>query len=205
MLNQILRAATKKSQVGTRWLSSGTQKFLVVNAVGLDRPGIVSDLTNVVVKAGGNVGESRALTLGDHFSLMMLVSIPESKDSEVKESFSGIKDLHTNTFDTSDPKATIIASPEIGYEGRITLTGANHPGIVHSVTSLLAKHMLSVSNLSTSEDDEAAPFGGTTLFTMNCTVSASNLSNKNFDVELLEKEIENLANDLNCDIDLEHD
>lgn len=76
--------------------------------------GIVSDLTNVVVKAGGNVGESRALTLGDHFSLMMLVSIPESKDSEVKESFSGIKDLHTNTFDTSDPKATIIASPEIG-------------------------------------------------------------------------------------------
>lgn len=57
---------------------------LVINAVGKDRVGIVSDITGLVIEAGGNVGESQAAKLGSHFSLMMLVEVPSSNLDSLK-------------------------------------------------------------------------------------------------------------------------
>ena len=52
---------------------------MIINAVGTDRLGIVSDMTKYVTDVGGNVGESQAAKLGNYFSLMMLVQIPQDK------------------------------------------------------------------------------------------------------------------------------
>ena len=84
-----------------------------MNAVGLDRPGIVSDLTKFVTDASGNVGESRALQLGDHFTLMMLCSVPGSNEEKLRRAFDNAKDLHVTTFKTRDPK-TIGVAQKVG-------------------------------------------------------------------------------------------
>ena len=39
-----------------------------ISPVGADRPGIVADVTSIVVDMGGNIGESRSQSLGGHFS-----------------------------------------------------------------------------------------------------------------------------------------
>jgi len=90
------------------------------------------------------------------------------------------------------------ASPD---SGEFTLSGADNPGIVHKVTSILAKHDLSIDEMETS--DEEAPFGGTLLFNMTGTVSAMHPLASGFNVEKIRDELINLGESLNCDIDLE--
>lgn len=175
------------------------KKFLVINAVGLDRPGIVSEMSEMITNVGGNVGESRALRLGDHFSMMMLADVPEHESTKVKESLAGLNGIFTTTFDTSDPKESEL-SPKIGYKGTLTLTGADHPGILYKVAAVLSEHRLNIYDLETK--DEPAPFGGSTLFHMKCTVAAYEPIAESFDIAVVEKQLENVAESLNCDIAL---
>jgi len=171
-----------------------------VNAVGLDRPGIVSDLTKFVTDASGNVGESRALKLGDHFTLMMLCSVPGSNEEKLRRAFDNAKDLHVTTFKTRDPK-TIEVAQKVGYEGYFKLSGADNPGIAFKVTSLLAKHGLNISHLKTT--DEEAPFGGTTLFLMEGIVNVPEALSAGFNIDKIRSELVELGDSLNCDVSLE--
>lgn len=108
----------------------------VVNAVGSDRPGIVSDLTEIVVNAGGNVGESIASRLGSYFGLMMLVSVPKGKSTNLQSALKSMSNMSTTCYSTSNPNEMEI-TPRIGYKGQFTLTGADNPGIVFKVTKIL--------------------------------------------------------------------
>jgi glycine cleavage system regulatory protein len=75
---------------------------LIINAVGSDRLGIVSDMTECVTDVGGNVGESQAARLGSNFSLMMLVSIPDEKVDDLVERLKSMTDMN----------ATVYAAPQ---------------------------------------------------------------------------------------------
>ena len=47
--------------------------------------------------------------------------------------------------------------------GHFKLSGADNPGIVHKLTSVLVRNSLTIGNMKTSNME--APFGGTELFT----------------------------------------
>ncbi len=115
-----------------RCFSTIEPKFLVINAVGLDRPGIVSDITKLVVDQGGNVGESQASRLGSHFGLMMLVEIPNEKSEALQNAVKEMKDMNTTCYDTGDPN-TVQVTPENGYTGEFILRGADNLGKVKSI------------------------------------------------------------------------
>ena len=85
--------------------------------------------------------------------------------------------------------------------GKILLEGADNPGIVHTMTSALAKHGLSIDKMHT--DQEIAPQGGTVLFRMNGTVSAAAPLAAGFDVEKIRADLESIGDSLNCDVSLE--
>lgn len=107
-----------KSPITFRCLTGASaqrKKFLVINSVGIDRTGIVSDLTRVIIDAGGNVGESRAVKLGHHFSMMLLASVPESECHAVKRRLNQMKELHITALETTDPSEFEFA-PKIGCE-----------------------------------------------------------------------------------------
>jgi glycine cleavage system regulatory protein len=82
-----------------RFLSS---KNLIINAVGSDRTGIVSDMTKHVIDVGGNVGESKAARLGKYFSVMMVVSVPEEQVSKLNDQLDTMDDLNATVFETFD-------------------------------------------------------------------------------------------------------
>lgn len=47
--------------------------------------------------------------------------------------------------------------------GQFKLSGADNPGIVHKLTTVLARNSLTIGSMKTSHEE--APFGGTELFT----------------------------------------
>ena len=91
-----------------------TNKGLIINAVGTDRLGIVSDMTKYVTDVGGNVGESQAAKLGSHFSLMMVVSVPEENTQKLMDQLETMTDLNASVFEANVDSKESLASPTIG-------------------------------------------------------------------------------------------
>jgi glycine cleavage system transcriptional repressor len=193
----------KRASQNVRFFSATDQEYLVVNAVGPDRPGIVSDLTKLVVNQGGNVGESIASRLGAHFGLMMLISVPKSKSMELQDAVKGMADMSTTCYTTTNPDAVEV-KPRVGYKGFFYLSGADNPGIVHKVTNILAKHRLNIDELKTFEDD-SVPYGGMTLFQMSGTCTSPAPLANGFSPAAIRDELESLGDSMNCEITLKDD
>jgi glycine cleavage system regulatory protein len=156
-------------------------------------------VTKYVVDHGGNVGESQAAKLGHYFSLMMLCTVPSHELDSFQRSLTQLQGVNATAFSAVTPSTAVKAA--IGYAGSVILEGANQPGIVYQVTSLLASNGLSIDKLSTGQD--IAPHGGTTLFHMHCIATAQEPLAKDFDVEKIRSQLDTLAERLNCDIELE--
>src|SRR3984957_16133181 len=54
--------------------SMGTERHLVLSALGPDRPGPVAEVTHYVTERGGNIEDSRMAVFGAEFGVMLLVS-----------------------------------------------------------------------------------------------------------------------------------
>ena len=92
----------------------------------------------------------------------------------------------------------IFLFPDSGF---FIVEGADHPGIVHQITTSLAKHGLSIDKLHT--DQEIAPHGGSVLFRMKGLATASAPLAQNFDAQKVQQELAELGDSLNCDVTME--
>ena len=140
---------------------------LLVTAAGEDRPGIVARLTEVFVKHGANLEESRMAILGGEFAAIILITLAEEKIAPLKKELQTLADetisVTTKSARPTDPKRFAKYAP---YE--ITLTGADHEGIVHKVSTFLQSHSINIQCLDTAL--VYAPVSGTPLFHMKATV-----------------------------------
>ncbi|NDL65406.1 glycine cleavage system transcriptional repressor [Acerihabitans arboris] len=59
---------------GSTILPQSQQHYLVITALGTDRPGIVNTITRHVSSCGCNIEDSRLAMLGEEFTLIMLLS-----------------------------------------------------------------------------------------------------------------------------------
>lgn len=156
------------------------KKQLLVTAVGADRPGIVARLTEVFVKHGANLEDSRMAILGGEFAAIMLVSVPVDKLDTLDKSLLSLKDetivVTTKQTEAKDPERF---SKHLPYE--LTVTGADHEGIVHAVTRFLSERSINIQAMDT--DVVNAPETAIPLFQMRAiilvpdTVNYSELQN----------------------------
>jgi glycine cleavage system transcriptional repressor len=84
--------------------------------------------------------------------------------------------------------------------GKFMVEGADHPGIVHKVTSILCQNGLSIDKMETS--DEISPHGGTILFKMKGRANALEPLASGFDVSIIKKELAEFGDSMNCDISM---
>ena len=59
---------------GRAILPQPQQHYLVITALGADRPGIVNTITRQVSSCGCNIEDSRLAMLGDEFTFIMFLS-----------------------------------------------------------------------------------------------------------------------------------
>eukprot|EP00542_Grammatophora_oceanica_P003008 CAMPEP_0194066440 /NCGR_PEP_ID=MMETSP0009_2-20130614/86022_1 /TAXON_ID=210454 /ORGANISM="Grammatophora oceanica, Strain CCMP 410" /LENGTH=348 /DNA_ID=CAMNT_0038719393 /DNA_START=97 /DNA_END=1143 /DNA_ORIENTATION=- len=197
------RTHTASKALIARTLSSSkstSTTHLVVNAVGDDRPGIVSEISQHVSKQGGNVGASQAAKLGPYFSLLMMVECPKSSVDDLKEAITTeMKGMNASIFETT-AAAESKPTPAVAYSGRFTVSGADHIGIVHKVTSYLASKGFMIDSMKTT--DEIAPHGGTTLFLMEGVATVPEPVPKSFDLDAVHSELAALGDSMNCDVSM---
>jgi glycine cleavage system transcriptional repressor len=141
-----------------------SEQYLVVTAVGTDRPGIVAELTELLAGHGVNVADSRMAVLGGEFALMMLLALPGERGEEIRaqlEAAAGRLELHLTVKETQSPSVH-RAGHVRSYE--VQVHALDHPGIVHAVAAALRGLGANVVSLDTSA--QQAPITGAPLFQM---------------------------------------
>jgi glycine cleavage system transcriptional repressor len=125
-------------------------RYFAVSVVGKDRPGIAAAVSEVLLEHEGNIEDSQMTILRGHFTIMLIVSIPESVDAErlqadlaLVEKRLGLEAVVVNEVTETDPSVQQVATHIV------SVYGVDHPGIVHAVTSNLAKQQVNITDLTT--------------------------------------------------------
>lgn len=171
------------------------QNHLVITLTGDDRVGVVDDVTKLILANNANVESSRMARLGGVFAMLMMVAVAAENQAALQAALDG---LRTQGFEIAVRETVRGVSKKFAgwHNFQITVRGADHEGIIHEITHLLALQGASMESVDTGTED--APFGAMKLFTMDATVFAP----PNLSLETLQEELAEAGDQLNVDVSI---
>jgi glycine cleavage system regulatory protein len=138
---------------------------LVMTVSGADRPGLVQLVAATVADHGGNWLESRMCRLGGQFAGILRVEVPHDRRDELVRALAKLEQSGLQAIVHAEGAAIV---PSAGAMANLELVGHDRPGILRSVSGVLAAHGVNVEELSS--ERVSAPMGGGTLFQARATV-----------------------------------
>ncbi len=173
------------------------RRWFALSAIGLDRPGIVADLAELIYECDCNLEDSSMTILGSEFAVLLLLS-GQGPDVERRLS-AGCKRLEW------EKRLTVFFRPLEGdpfarAPGRHTMPmacevhGVDKAGIVARIARTLADHGVNVTALKT--QSRPGPETGTPMFTMRIEMTVPAV----LDRQVLRERLERVAADLRVDL-----
>lgn len=112
-----------------------TSPWFMLTLVGQDKPGMVAAISGALAAEGVTLGEASALRLGGNFTVMMMVS-GDLGEAALRDALAPALEalgmsLHLEPIDGG-------LHQHIEPDVRVTVSGADRPGIVAQVTAVLA-------------------------------------------------------------------
>lgn len=167
---------------------------IILTIVSDDHPGIVESLSEILAEHGGNWAESSMMSLAGKFAGILLVQV---SDEQADQLISALENLDSSGMQIVAQRSTGEARAEASREYSIELVGQDHPGIVHEITEVLARHDINVQELETMI--QSASMSGESLFIAHARIFVP----PDVALDHLQDELEALANELMVDINLE--
>ncbi len=164
--------------------------FLVMTAIGNDRPGLVEQLAQAVSRNGGNWLESSMSQLAGKFAGILRVSVPDDKADQL------IKDLEALGGSLKLVIEKVSGAEEDADSQTLTLSliGNDRPGIIREISAALAEQQVNVEELNT--ECTVAPMSGETLFNAEARLRVP----PEIDLDAIQRRLEQIADDLIVDI-----
>lgn len=142
-------------------------EYIVISAVGRDRPGVVHELTETVLDCGGNIVESRMSALGQDFAMLLLVSgnwhTLGKMEGKLKRAAEG-NDLSVSVRRTEQRTAREDMLPY-----GVDVVCLDQPGIVHNIAGFFAARDIDIAELNTRS--YAAAHTGAPMFSVQVTIN----------------------------------
>ena len=166
---------------------------LVLTVIGLDRPGLVEELSQTITRHGASWQQSRMAHLAGRFAGILELTVSPARVEELTEALVALeaKGLRVVVERSGDPSG----SPD-ERELRLSLVGQDRPGIVSEISRAIASRGVNVVELVTSVS--SAPMSGETLF----HVDASLFVPATVSVDELRDALEEIASDLMVEVTL---
>lgn len=165
---------------------------IIVSLIADDRPGLVQDLSRTVADAGGNWIDSSFARLGGQFAGIVRVSLPSAGVQAFESSLARLRRDGVEVSLRHDASTTVLN----GTRARLELTGSDHPGIVHDISTALAAHGVSILDLKT--EIFTGSMSGNALFSAIAEIVVPD----GVSDETLRHELEAIANDIMVEINL---
>lgn len=119
-----------------------------VTAIGRDRPGIVAALSRTLLELEGNIEDSQMSILRGHFAVMLIVRVPEGDAARLRERLGGVRDeLGLEALAVEEVDELPASAPRPSHV--LSVYGADHPGIVASMSAVLAAQGVNITDLET--------------------------------------------------------
>ena len=166
--------------------------YLVLTAIGADKPGLVESLAQVIADNSGNWLESSMSQLAGKFAGILRVSESDSEVDQLISALDGISDQLTLVIERVDSDFEI----ELPQTVELNLIGNDRPGIIREFSHALASLSVNVEQLST--DCVPAPMSSEVLFKAKANLKVP----VGLKLEVLQQEIERLADDLIVEMQL---
>lgn len=173
-----------------------TETFLVLSAVGPDRPGLVAEVTEYLTEHGANVEDSRMAVLGGDFGMLVLVSGSAEQIAAVEDAHEALSDktgLSVMLRRTKSPeehrRAAVIPC-------LVTAEAIDQEGIVRAVARALHNVGVNIVSLETTAFD--APVTGSPLFRLEARVDVPQATG----VAKVRKAMEDVATAENLDVEV---
>lgn len=170
---------------------------LVMTVIGSDRPGLVQMVAARVADHGGNWLESRMCRLGGQFAGILRVEVATERRDELVNALRTLEADGLRVILHAESGGELGAGKH-GALAMLEIVGQDRPGILRSVSGVLAAHGVNVEELSS--ERVPAPHGGGTLFQARATVFLPT----NVKFADVRADLEKIATDLMVDLKWEN-
>ena len=166
-----------------------------LSAIGHDRPGIVSAVTQILFRFGCNIEDSAMTILWGQFAMILVVTPPEDLSlDQLRQEFEGTRgnlNLQLSLSELDEAHKPSESEPVQPF--LVSVYGADHPGIVSRTTAFLAERRVNITDLSTRVIQAKGP-----VYIMLLEVEAP----KSLAEKELKEELFTLSQELKVDISL---
>ena len=169
--------------------------YYVISALGKDRPGIVNELSNVILNCGCNIEDSRMSVLGGEFALILMASGSWDAVAKLEQQVPGLEQKLGLTIIARRTESRAGGQGLVPYE--VDVVSMDHPGIVHDVADFFSSRDINIEELHTGS--YAAAHTGTPMFSLKMTVAIPS----DMSLAVLRDEFADFCDDLNLDAALE--
>jgi len=124
------------------------ETLLVVSALGRDRPGLVDQLSKMVLDAGCSIRDSRMAVLGGEFAMVLLLAGNWNAVAKLEALLPRLRDSLDLTLQLKRTEPRTGTSNLIPYA--VEVVSLDRPGIVHDVANFFAEREINIEDLYTS-------------------------------------------------------
>jgi glycine cleavage system transcriptional repressor len=174
------------------------KKYIVVSALGKDRPGFVNGVTSRIRQLGGNIELQRSTRMADEYALIILLSIADGP-GRVPEVLRALSELRTGDTVVNAREALTPSSGGAGAgNAELVASGADQPGIIDAVTLALFQDHINIESMD--YDTESAPMTGEHLFRLQARLAMP----QGLDVARLREKLRDMERQYNFDVILRY-
>jgi glycine cleavage system regulatory protein len=172
-----------------------TLTHLVLTAIGADRPGLVSALSDTIAAGGGNWLDARMANLAGQFAGIALVEVAsERADALVAD----LRKLETQGLRLTVEKGPADCQAAPGSRTlKLELLAHDRPGIVRDISRVLAALQISIADFETERG--SGSFSGEAMFKARALLQVP----ERLETAQVRQALEALANELMVDLSLE--
>jgi len=118
--------------------------------IGRDRPGIVSQVTEILYHLGCNIADSSCTILGGQFAMILIISHPDVTGREgFGDAFAPLEASGLSVFLRTLKPGGEIRCIDRGEICMISVYGSDKPGIVYRVAKELGERQINITDLNT--------------------------------------------------------
>lgn len=174
---------------------SNQKTYLILSALGEDKPGIVNILTKAILEHGGNIIDSRMTVLGGEFAALLMLEGPWNALAKIEGAVPELEKELAMTIIVKRTGERATESNHLPYA--VEVVAMDNPGIVNNLAGFFSERNINIEDLVT--NSYAAAHTGTPMFAVQMTVGIP------ADVQLsgLREEFMDYCDSLNLDAVLE--
>lgn len=174
---------------------AASKKYLVITAIGKDRAGLISELSEAVVDTGCGITDSRMTALGTEFALIMMLAGTWNAVAKLEAMIPALQKKLGLTMTAQRAEERPAREKRVPY--LVDIVALDRPGVVHDVARFFDERQIDIDDMSTWTYEAANT--GAPMFSVSMSISIPS----DLHIGRLRDEFTDFCDELNLDATLE--